>query len=242
MKQIFISDLHLHEQRAQLTPAFFSFLENQCSNADQLFILGDLFEVWLGDDDHSRFNEQILARLAACPADKYVMHGNRDFLLGTRFCRRVKATLLHDPTTIQLDAGPAMLMHGDSLCTRDPAYMAARKQFRSSAFQQDFLDKSLDERAAFARQIRDKSRNHIRETADDIMDVTPEEVVRVMSEARVEILIHGHTHRPGVHPVNLGGDLDGRTGHRYVLGDWHTHTHYLEVSDGEIALQRLDFA
>ncbi len=238
MRQIFISDLHLDEARPDVTREFYSFLDTRCRDADQLYILGDFFEVWLGDDDCRAFNEQILSRLAACPAEKYIMHGNRDFLIGEVFCQKTKTTLLTDPTTVQLASGPALLMHGDSLCTRDTQYMKLRKNLRSLAFQEPFLEKSLAERATLAKQLRGESRAHTRETAADIMDVTPSEVVKVMSDTGVDILIHGHTHRPAVHKVRL----EDRTGHRYVLGDWHTSTRYLEVTDTQMALQVFDFA
>ena len=160
------------------------------------------------------------------------MHGNRDFLIGQDFCRAAGATLLEDPTVITLPQGPALLMHGDSLCTRDTRYMAAREQLRSPAFQADFLAKSLEERDAFARQIRGQSKEHTRETAEDIMDVTPEEVVSVMTAHHVRLLIHGHTHRPAVHTLRV----EGEEARRYVLGDWHTSMQYLEVDDSGIRL------
>ena len=239
MRQLFISDLHLDEAIPDVTQAFFSFLDSRCQDADQLYILGDFFEVWLGDDDCRAFNEAILARLAACPAEKYIMPGNRDFLIGEVFCQKAKARLIDDPTRLLLASGPpALLMHGDSLCTQDTEYMALRQQLRSTSFQASFLNKPLTERAALAAELRGASRAHTREVATDIMDVTLSEVVNSMTEAGVHTLIHGHTHRPGVHAIRLGEEV----GHRYVLGDWHTSTQYLEVTEGHIALQVFDFA
>ncbi len=236
-KHVFISDLHLDETRPDLTDAFFRFLDDVASDADSLYILGDFFEVWLGDDHDTPFNQQVIERLRGVAATTYVMHGNRDFLIGDAFCKAAGVTLLPDPCLIELDGTEVLLMHGDSLCTLDEKYMQARGMLRSPAFQADFLGKSLEERAAFARQIRGESKEHTRETADDIMDVTPEEVIRVMSEASITTLIHGHTHRPATHQV----DLNGVAGTRYVLGDWHTSTWYLTVTDGKPELIKYAF-
>ena len=153
--------------------------------------------------------------------------GNRDFLLGDAFCRAASATLLTDPSIISTPIGPALLMHGDSLCTRDTEYMNARKLLRSSAFQADFLSKSLSKRDAFARQLRGESTAHTRETAADIMDVTQSEVEHALQTADVSIMIHGHTHRPAVHELTLSTG----TAVRFVLGDWHESMQYLAISD-----------
>ncbi len=237
MNHIFISDLHLDPERSDLTDAFLRFLQTHCHDIDGLYILGDFFEVWLGDDDQSPFSRQIVNSLAALTCKVTLMHGNRDFLLGQQFCDAAHAELTEDPTIVTLGEQQILLMHGDSLCTRDEAYMAARATLRSPAFQADFLTKSLEERAIFARQIRGESKAHTRESAADIMDVTPGEVVRVMEEAGVQIMIHGHTHRPAEHAVPLSRG----PGIRYVLGDWHTSMQYLSVTDQGFALKRYDF-
>ncbi len=216
MTTLFISDLHLDPARPEITEAFLTFLRQQAAAAETLYILGDLFEAWLGDDDDSTFNRQIIDALAALPARKWLMHGNRDFLMGDTFCRAINATLLSDPTVIDLYGTPALLMHGDSLCTRDQAYMAIRKVLRSSAFQADFLTKSIAERDAFAKGARQQSKAHTREAASDIMDVTPDEVPLVMKAHGVDLLIHGHTHRPAVHTLHI----DALPAERIVLGDW----------------------
>ena len=227
MKQLFISDLHLDEARPDLTGGLIRFLDEEARAADKLYILGDFFEAWLGDDHDTSFNRSIIDALASLSADKFIMHGNRDFLLGQDFCRAAGARLLDDPTVIDLPQGPALLMHGDSLCTRDTAYMEARKTLRSTAFQEDFLAKTLEEREAFARELRGKSRNHTRETAADIMDVTPTEVENIMTACNVRTLIHGHTHRPAVHQL----EINGQTAWRYVLGDWDRSMQYLVVTE-----------
>jgi UDP-2,3-diacylglucosamine hydrolase len=232
MKQILISDLHLDESREDLTQTFASFLDKECRDADELYILGDFFEVWLGDDDQRPFNRQIAAALKTLPGRLFIMHGNRDFLIGQDFCRTAGAELLSDPCTREVGGEPVLLMHGDSLCTRDTAYMAARLQLRSPEFQSDFLSKTLEERAEIATQIRGESKAHTGETEMAIMDVTPDEVVNVMKASGVNTLIHGHTHRPAVHDVPLG-DQSGR---RYVLGDWRPETHYLKAEHGQLSL------
>ena len=227
MRQIFISDLHLDDNHDELCSGFFRFLNQIEETTDELYILGDFFEVWLGDDDDTAFNRDIIEALANLPADLFIMHGNRDFLLGDAFCRAASATLLPDRSIISTPIGPALLMHGDSLCTRDTEYMNARKLLRSNAFQADFLSKSLAERDAFARQLRGESTAHTRETAADIMDVTQSEVEHALQTADVSIMIHGHTHRPAVHELTLSTG----TAVRYVLGDWHESMQYLTISD-----------
>ena len=236
MKRIFISDLHLSIEREPLTEAFSRFLASHCQDIDELYILGDLFDVWLGDDDDSPFTRQITALLAALPCQLNLMHGNRDFLIGQDFCKAAKAQLLDDPTSIMLGSREALLTHGDSLCTLDTDYMKARAVLRSAAFQTDFLGKPLEERATVAAEMRGASKAHTRETAADIMDVTPAEVVKLMQETGVKLLVHGHTHRPAVHQV----DLDGGEGRRYVLGDWHTSMKYLSEEDGDLQLHHWD--
>ncbi|XOV88387.1 MAG: UDP-2,3-diacylglucosamine diphosphatase [Pseudomonadota bacterium] len=216
MTTLFISDLHLLPGREDLTLAFLRFLQNEASTAEGLYILGDFFEVWLGDDHSTDFNSRIIDGLANLAAPKYLMHGNRDFLLGEGFCTAAGATLLPDPVVIDLYGERVLLMHGDSLCTRDEAYMQVRQLLRSEAFQQDFLAKPIEERAAFARGAREQSQAHTGETASDIMDVTPDEVVRVMAAHGVQRLIHGHTHRPDVHKL----EVNGAPAERIVLGDW----------------------
>ena len=234
MRQLFISDLHLDETLDHLSKGFFKFLDVHCQDADELYILGDFFEVWLGDDHDTTFNKAISQALSALTADVYIMHGNRDFLIGEVFCQSAGATLLNDPTVIETGAGPALLLHGDSLCTLDAAYMQARDTLRSEAFKADFLSRSIEERQAYARQLRGESNAHTRETSDDIMDVTPHEVVNAMSSSGTTLMIHGHTHRPAVHHL----EVDGSAAERYVLGDWHKSMKYLVIEDGSKSLEQ----
>lgn len=234
MTQLFISDLHLHESRPDLTEAFLHFIESDAVHAETLYILGDFFDVWLGDDHETPFNSRIITALAQLPARKFLMHGNRDFLLGDDFCLATGAALLTDPTVIDLYGRPALLMHGDSLCTRDEEYMAVRQVLRDETFQQEFLQKPIEERAAFAAEARDKSREHTRETAEDIMDVTPSEVIKALDHHGVDLLIHGHTHRPDVHDISRG---NGESATRIVLGDWDTQGWVLRVTPEQMELE-----
>jgi UDP-2,3-diacylglucosamine hydrolase len=237
MKRIFISDLHLDDNRKDLTVAFTRFLSERCQTIDELYILGDFFELWLGDDDQSLLNSGVIEALSLLSCSVFIMHGNRDFLIGEAFCNAAGAKLLPDPHPIILGDQPALLMHGDSLCTRDEEYMKARSLLRSDAFQQDFLSKQMSERKIIAEQIRGKSQKVSREKAEDIMDVTPEEVVKVMNQAKTSILVHGHTHRPSVHEVGL--HLGAGT--RYVLGDWHTSMQFLKATDSDLELVKYVF-
>lgn len=225
MLHLFISDLHLDPGRDDITDAFISFLEKEAPQAEALYILGDLFEVWLGDDDRSDFNMLIVQALQKLQTPIYIMHGNRDFLLGQDFCERAGATLLPDPTVREFSGHKILLMHGDSLCTRDEEYMKVRKMLRNPAVQADLLSKPLAERAAIARGVRSKSKQHTRETSDDIMDVTPDEVVKQMHKHEVNLMIHGHTHRPAIHDV-----ADSQLT-RIVLGNWDRKGWLLQLED-----------
>ena len=237
MERIFISDLHLDTNRKDLTLAFTQFLGERCQTIDELYILGDFFELWLGDDDKSILNNGVIEALSSLSCDVFIMHGNRDFLIGEAFCDAAGAKMLPDPHPIILGNQPALLMHGDSLCTRDEEYMKARNLLRSAAFQRDFLSKQMPERKILAEQIRGKSQKVSREKAEEIMDVTPEEVIKVMDQAKASVLVHGHTHRPAVHEV----DLHFGAGTRYVLGDWHTSMQFLKATDSDLQLVKYVF-
>lgn len=239
MTRLFISDLHLNESRPDLTDAFLVFLEKEAAYADQFYILGDFFDVWLGDDHDTPFTRRIIEALKAVPAEKFFMHGNRDFLVGPDFCNATGMNALPDPTVVDLYGRKTLLMHGDTLCTRDETYMAVRAVLRDEEFQKEFLQKPVEERAAFARDARDQSKAHTRETAADIMDVTPSEVVRVMESHGVDLLIHGHTHRPDVHSLQLHDD---RPATRIVLGDWDESGWLLRVAPDGMNLESFPIA
>jgi len=236
-----ISDLHLEESRPDITGAFLSFLDEIQARASALYILGDFFETWIGDDENTPLQQQIRLRLKAFSSSGislYIMHGNRDFLIGEQFCRETGATLLEDPSIVDLYGQRVLLMHGDSLCTRDTAYMKFRQTIRNPAFLTTFLQRPLDERRTTARQLREMSQAGNKGKSMEIMDVTPEEVPKVMMQHQVKTLIHGHTHRPAVHDVAL----DNKQGRRIVLGDWDREIWFLQVDrEGETSLQHSPF-
>ncbi len=238
MTTLFISDLHLDQSRPATVSAFLTFLTEKTNNATALYILGDFFEVWLGDDHESAFNKKIIDAVSAVKIPVYIMHGNRDFLLGDTFSKQSGAVLLDDPCQVEINGESVLLMHGDSLCTRDEEYMKTRLILRNEAFQSDFLSKSIEERQAFANSLRSRSNEHVQETADDIMDVTPAEVVKIMQQFDVTRMIHGHTHRPQIHSL----DMNGREAERIVLGDWSELGWYLICDENGFQLKSFEIA
>jgi len=235
---LLVSDLHLTESRPQANEKFFSFLETEAREAEALYILGDLFEYWIGDDDLADpFNAIIagaLKNVSAGGARLYVMQGNRDFLMGPAFCAATGAVLLPDPTVHTLGGQPTLLMHGDTLCTDDVDYQSWRRTARSSAWQEPFLAKPLEARRREIEALREKSREVIQAKAAAIMDVNEAAVKDAFREHRVSRLVHGHTHRPGRHAVQV----DGRACERWVLPDWYGKGGYLEFGDGAPRLVR----
>lgn len=234
MRSLFISDLHLSEDRPQANEQFFRFLEEAAAGADALYVLGDLFEYWIGDEDlETPFNAVIagaLRQLANAGTKVRLMHGNRDFLLGEAFCRASGAQLLADPSVID----NTLLMHGDTLCTDDHDYQAWRRTARSAVWQRDFLAKPLAERRATVMGLRDKSKEVIQAKPAEIMDVNDDAVREALRRHGVARLIHGHTHRPGKHTL----DVDGRRCERWVLPDWYGRGGYLEVAGSRARLAR----
>lgn len=224
LRTLFIADLHLEAGSPAVEP-FFAFLAEQTPGADALYILGDLFESWIGDDDCDPLTERVAHALRAVRergTALYFMAGNRDFLLGADYAKQAGLELLPDPTRLELYGVPTLLLHGDSLCTRDVKYQAFRVQARNPQFQQQFLAQPLAQRKAYAAQVRAASREHTGNTALEIMDVTPELLSPLMQQYQVSRLIHGHTHRPAVHPLPEG--------ERIVLSDWHREPTWLEVT------------
>jgi UDP-2,3-diacylglucosamine hydrolase len=221
MTTLFISDLHLDPARPDVARAFLHFIENQAPQAEALYILGDFFEAWIGDDLQHPFVDSVkqsLRTLTDTGIPVFLMHGNRDFLIGEQFCAETGCQLLEDPTLLELYGRKVLLMHGDTLCTRDVDYLAFRQMVRVPTWQTDFLSKSLTERLAIAENVRAASKQKTSELQYDIMDVTQSEVEKVMTEQDVQLLIHGHTHRPAVHQLKI----NGKPAERVVLGDWHT--------------------
>jgi UDP-2,3-diacylglucosamine hydrolase len=220
MTALFISDLHLTAGDAETTRRFVDFMDGPARAASELYILGDLFEAWIGDDDDDPRLRPIVAaieRLTNAGVECALMHGNRDFLLGRRFCEETGARLLGDYERIELFGQPVLLTHGDLLCSDDTRYMTLRAELRSAAWQRDFLARPLAERRQIASDLRQLSATEIAAKDDYIMDVNQATVERTMREHEVALLVHGHTHRPAVHRF----DLDGRPAARIVLSAWY---------------------
>jgi UDP-2,3-diacylglucosamine hydrolase len=239
MHTLFIADLHLDASRPRITRLFEDFLAgDEARSADAVYILGDLVEAWIGDDDDAELPARIAAathglRDAGVPV--YFMVGNRDFLLGEAFAQRAGFTMLDDGVVHDLYGRPTLLMHGDVLCTDDVAYQAVRRQVRTPEWKAQILAMPLDARRAFAAKAREDSRAHTGSTMETIMDVNAIAVADVMREAGVTRLIHGHTHRPAIHRF----DLDGQPAERIVLGDWYEQGSVLRVTPAQVELRGL---
>lgn len=217
---LFISDLHLCSTRPTINNLFLGFLQTIAPKAEALYILGDFFEYWAGDDDLAQHSTIIAAlrHLAAQGTDIYFMHGNRDFLIGEAFAAAAGLQLLPDPTLLNLYGKRVLLSHGDALCTDDVAYQAFRQQVRSSAWQAQFLQQDLSVRKAQIEALRQRSEQEKSTKQQAIMDVNAEAVTQLLRDfAYPELLIHGHTHRPDHHALQV----DGHDSVRWVLGDWY---------------------
>jgi len=229
-RTLFISDLHLDPSRPAIVAQLERFLSEVVPGAEALYILGDLFEYWVGDDGLALpFPRRIAQRLhaASAHAPVHFMHGNRDFLAAGRFARETGAALLDDPTTIDLYGTRTVLLHGDTLCTDDVRYQAFRKQVRDPAWQEATLALPIEERLVLANRMRTQSEGTKQATEVEIMDVSPDAVARAFAECGCELMIHGHTHRPGRHVHRVGG----RECVRWVLPDWYESGGYLEASE-----------
>jgi len=225
---LLISDLHLEEERPDITRAFLHFLDTRAAKAEALYILGDFFEAWIGDDAMTPFQHDIarsLRRLSERGTRVFLMHGNRDFLIGQRFCREAGCALLADPSVVELAGEPVLLMHGDSLCTRDLGYMRLRRWLRNPVSLWLLRHLPLRTRHALARRLRKESQVQTRQKAADIVDVTPDEIPRVLRRHQARLLIHGHTHRPAQHTLVV----EGEPARRIVLGDWDRQGWALQV-------------
>ncbi|HZX81214.1 MAG TPA: UDP-2,3-diacylglucosamine diphosphatase [Lysobacter sp.] len=244
MTIVFISDLHLDPTRPDVTALFLRFLRSEARGAKALYILGDLFEAWVGDDDPSDIGAAVAEgtrALAASGTPVYFMRGNRDFLLGAEYAARAGMRILNDPAVILLDGRPTLLLHGDLLCTDDTGYMAFRAQTRDPRWQARFLAQPLPARIAFAQQAREQSRQAqaaLRDagTMETITDVAPATVAGYFARYGVDRMIHGHTHRPAIHTLDVGG----RECRRVVLGDWYEQGSVLRVDGDAMALSTLD--
>lgn len=219
MTTLFISDLHLEAGRPEIGEQFLSFLGNEARDAEALYILGDLFEVWLGDDDPNPYYTSMkvaIRELTDSGVPVFFMHGNRDFTIGDIFSGETGVEILDDPVIVDLYGQSVLLSHGDALCTDDVQYQQVRAMTRNPEWQAMMLAKSIEERIAFSIQARKDSMAHSNSVSAEIMDVNLEAVVATLRQHGTSIMLHGHTHRPAIHDVDLGN----RLATRIVLGDW----------------------
>ena len=238
MTRLFISDVHLDAGSPQAVEQFLELLQTHAARAQALYILGDLFEAWIGDDDPDAAKARVQAGLRALTGSGvacFVLHGNRDFLLGGEFCRRTGCRLLTDPVVAEIDGERVLITHGDALCTDDHPYQELRSIVRTARWQRKFLALPLADRERLANRARSGSRQHTATTGYNIMDVNPDTVVAAFRISGVRRIIHGHTHRPAVHELSV----DGEPAHRIVLGAWYESGSYLACEDGQYALREL---
>ena len=238
MAHLFVSDVHLGEDFEPSIEQFLEFLSSHAARAESLYILGDLFESWVGDDDRSDAAQRVCAALRTLTASgvpAFVLHGNRDFLLGAGFGERTGCVLLSDPVLAELDGERVLITHGDALCTDDHSYQELRSIVREPLWQRRFLALPLVNREVLADEARAGSRRHIARTVPTIMDVNPGAVDRAFRAAGVRRMIHGHTHRPGVHDLTI----DGKSAQRIVLGAWYEQGSYLSYERGRYDLRSL---
>lgn len=237
---LFISDLHLCASRPHITSAFLNFLQHTATKVDALFVLGDLFEYWAGDDDvEDEFHQQIISAFRTLSQNNtkiYLMHGNRDFLISQKFCYAACITLLNDPTLIECQHEKILLSHGDDLCTDDAHYQAFRKQVRDEKWQAEFLSQPLSIRKQQVEAIRKRSEQEKSQKSAQIMDVNTDAVNALLRAFDYpKLFIHGHTHRPKQHKILL----DGHTITRWVLGDWYEQGSYLQLSEAGLESKEL---
>ena len=231
MSALFVSDLHIDESRPHVLAGLKRLIDAEADTVDDLYILGDLVEVWVGDDDDGPAANEVRETLAAATqrCAVHVMHGNRDFLFGERFAADTGATLMDDPATIAVDGERVLVAHGDAYCTGDTEYQRVRAMLRSPDWQAGVLATSLPDRRALAAAMRARSVAANENKADNIMDVAPAAVAAALAEADAALLVHGHTHRPGIHDLGNGR-------RRIVLGDWQRCGWKLTLRQGDAAL------
>ncbi len=237
MKPRFISDIHLSETQPELTQAFFKFLNESKEACTHLYILGDLFESWIGDDDDTPLYQEIKNALLAFTTngpETFFIHGNRDFLIGNDFAKDTGITILPDPYSLDINGQKVVLSHGDFLCTDDVDYIAFRDQVRTEEWQVNFLQKDLSERKEIAAAMRNASQEATAEKSNAITDVNPLAVENFMNKHKPSLFIHGHTHRPDTHHVNSFT--------RIVLGDWGSYGWFLSIDDQEFSLEKFSIS
>ena len=232
MSAICVSDLHLDASVPNRLDALRNLLVLESEKVEAIYLLGDLVEAWVGDDDDSQFVNELRSILARCNqhAALYLMHGNRDFLIGKSFETDTGARLIDDPTMVEVEGRRILLAHGDAFCTKDEPYQQMRTLFRSADWQRDILSRSLPERIQLANEMREQSRLSNANKSQNIMDVTDEVVLSVLEEHECDVLIHGHTHRPAIHRLD-------QTKTRYVLGDWNRCGWLARIEDRGVSLE-----
>ena len=240
MSRLFVSDVHLDASAPAAVEQFLNFLETHAMDAEALYILGDLFEVWVGDDEvevdaDKKVVTSALRALTSRGVACFVLHGNRDFLLGRGFCDETGCRLLPDPVVAEFDGERVLLTHGDALCVDDHPYQELRSIVRTASWQRRFLALPLSDRELLANQARVGSRQHTSRTIPKIMDVNTEAVTQAYRVAGVRRIIHGHTHRPAIHDTTV----DGRPAQRIVLGAWYEQGSYLVYENGRYELREL---
>ena len=237
MKPRFISDLHLSDKHPELTQAFFVFLNESKEACTHLYILGDLFEAWIGDDDDTPLYQEIKKALLTFTTngpETFFIHGNRDFLIGKSFAEDTGITIVPDPYSLDINGQNVVLSHGDFLCTDDTDYIAFRDQVRTEAWQSNFLQKDLTERKEIAASMRDASQEATAEKSKTITDVNTAAVESFIAEHNPNLFIHGHTHRPDIHDIN--------SSKRIVLGDWGADGWFLSIDDQEFSLEKFSIS
>ena len=228
----FISDLHLDKSRPHINKYFIEYLDHLDNSVTDLYILGDLFEYWVGDDDPMDGLQEVRNAITGLgeKINIWYMHGNRDFLVTKSICKDLKINLLDDPTVIEIDNTRILLMHGDTLCTDDHEYQHFRSMVRSSAWQKEMLSKSLEERLGIANSLRSKSIEANKLKGEEIMDVNNTEVMNIIEKYKPDVIVHGHTHRPNIHHHN---DVI-----RYVLGDWYNNFYILTYDNDKFYINK----
>ena len=239
-RRLFISDLHIDQSRTDIIYGLFQFLERNKNKCEALYILGDLFEVWIGDDAIADTEMAVASKLrdfSQHGASVFIMHGNRDFLIGNEYANQCGATIIYDNHLVKIEDENLLLLHGDTLCTDDIEYLRFRELVRDNIWQQEFLGKPITERAAYARQVRERSKLEMSSKSEYIMDVNQNAVLELFKSHKTSKVLHGHTHRPAIH--NIGAQSKNcilEKAQRVVLGDWNEKGWYAELQANTLEL------